>query len=67
MNFGTLWSGNSFTIFKQIKTVIGARYNTSIIAGILFFTTTERTSEAKQQNYFFHNFDLDNKNTIKWQ
>jgi hypothetical protein len=67
MKFNTLWSIQSFPIFEQIKTVIGCCNNTSIITGVLFLTTTDGTSDAKQQEKFFHNFDLDNKNTIKWQ
>jgi hypothetical protein len=67
MDFRTLWSIQSFPILKQIKSVIGACNNATIAASVLFFTTTDGTSDAKQQEKFFHNFDLDNKNTIKWQ
>jgi len=67
MDLRTLWSIQSFPILKQIKSVIGACNNATIAASVLSFATTERTSDTKQQDKFFHNFDLDNKNTIKWQ
>jgi hypothetical protein len=67
MHSSTLWGSQSFAILQKIKSVIGVRNNTSIAASVLFFATTERTSDTKQQDNFFHNIDLDNKNTIKWQ